>query len=63
VKTIRRGLPIIDRKLKAILREIESEGDKLLEATKETPFKALGARTQERIKGLSRVEYEFNAEP
>jgi len=62
VKTIRRGLPIIDRKLKAILREIESEGDKLLEATKETPFKALGARTQERIKGLSRVEYEFNAE-
>ena len=59
---IRRGLPIINRQIKTILKEIEENSSRLLEATKQTPFEPITARTAERIKDLSEIGYGPDAE-
>ncbi len=41
-ETLRRGLPILDRHIKAMLQKIESESIKLREVTRHTPFESLG---------------------
>ena len=59
---VRRGLPIISRKIKTILKEIEESSSRLREGAKKTPFEPITTRTDKKIKGLSGVEFGFNAE-
>jgi hypothetical protein len=59
---IRRGLPIINQQIKMILKEIDENSSRLLEATKQTPFEPITTRTVERIKDLSGVRYGLEAE-
>ena len=61
-KTIERGLHIIKGNIRAELAEIEKNSFRLLEATRSTPFESITNRTVERIRGLSGIEYGFNAE-
>jgi len=62
VEVLRRGLPIIGRRIKASLREIEEESSKLREATWQTPFESLGREIHESTLGLADAEYEIEAE-
>jgi len=62
VEVLRRGLPIIGRRIKAILQEIEDKSLKLREATRQTPFEPLGREICESTRGLADAEYEVEAE-
>jgi hypothetical protein len=61
-KTLRRGLPIINRNIEATLKEIEADSARLLDATKKTPFKLLAIRADERLRYISRTKFRFDAE-
>jgi HEAT repeat protein len=62
VEIVRKGLLIVDRDLKAALKDIEEDSAKLRNSAKNTPFQAISARAAKKIEGLSTIKYEFNAE-
>ena len=61
-KLIKRGLPIINRRIKYLLREIEEESIRFREITRQTPFEPLGRNTCERISGIAWIECRVDAE-
>lgn len=58
VEALRRGLPIIDRNLKTILKEIEEDSVRLQEAAEKTPFSTLSTRISHKLKDLDEVNAE-----
>jgi len=51
-KLVRRGLPIIDERIKEILNEIEENAKKFCKDTQQTPFKIISRNIFENVKGL-----------
>jgi len=62
VEVLRRGLPIIGRRIKELLKEIEGESHRLREATRDTPFEGLGERTYSRTQQLAIIDQQVEAE-
>ncbi len=61
-RLIRRGLPIIDQKIKGMLGEIEEKARKFCKDSRETPFEKISRDAYERVKGLGETENPIKAE-
>ncbi len=61
-RLIKKGLPIIDEKIKGILYEIEEKTNSLCKESRQTPFENISRKTYDHIKGLSKVDNPINAE-
>jgi HEAT repeat protein len=61
-KMLERGLPIIDRRIKELLGEIEEKAKKFCMDSRQTPFETIGKSAYGSIKGLSEVEYLIEVE-
>jgi HEAT repeat protein len=61
-KLIRKGLPIIDERIKGILAEIEEKTKNLCKESHKTPFEKIGRSAYEQIKGLGKLDNEVRAE-
>jgi HEAT repeat protein/predicted amidohydrolase len=56
-RLVRKGLPIIDEKIKGIIREIQEMAKVLCKKTKDTSLEPLGIATNEKAKQLSELDY------
>jgi HEAT repeat protein len=61
-KMLERGLPIIDRRIKELLGEIEEKAKKFCLDSRQTPFETIGKSAYGCIKGLGEVEYLIEVE-
>lgn len=61
-KLIRKGLPIIDQKIKELLGEIEEKARKFCKDSRETPFEKISRNAYEHVKGLGETENPIKAE-
>lgn len=64
-KLIRRGLPIIDHRIKDIIAEIREKAKAICKKAKDTPLETLGLETNEKAKKLSELndfslEFDFD---
>ncbi len=55
IKTMRKGLPILDRKLKGILEEIQTKTELIREQTKGTQFEELGDELNQNSQFISEI--------
>ncbi len=61
-KVVMKGLPIIDKKIKDVLKEIEEKASRLCETSRKTPLEDATRKTYDSAKGLSEVRSEIEAE-
>ena len=61
-KLMRRGLPIIDERIKGILNEVEENAKKFCKDTQQTPLKTISENIFENAKGLSNEQSWINAD-
>ncbi len=61
-KLIRKGLPIIDRRIKELLGEIEEKAKKLCKESQKTPLEKISRNAYEHVKGLGETENPIKAE-
>ena len=59
---VRRGIPIINQQIKAILKEIEEKAAKFCQASRDTPLEGFGWSTFEQTRNLVAVESPEEAE-
>ena len=62
VMVLHKGLPIIDRRIKSVLREIEERAAGFCLAAKNTPLEGPGKRSFEQAQGLGTIEYQYEAD-
>ena len=61
-KLIRKGLPIIDQRIKELLGEIEEKAKKLCKESQKTPLEKISRNAYEHVKGLGETENPIKAE-
>lgn len=61
-KLLRRGLPVIDKKIKDLFREIEEEAKRFCKESQQTPFEGISRSAYYYVKGLGDVENTIEAE-
>ena len=61
-RLIRKGLPIIDEKIKEILKEIEEKTRQFCRESRKTPFENISRNTYDQVKGLGQVDSQDEAE-
>nr|WAI00055.1 MAG: HEAT repeat domain-containing protein [Candidatus Methanoperedens sp.] len=59
---IRKGLPIIDKKIKEMLKEIEEKTRQFCQESRQTPFEKISRNTYYQVKGLGEVDSQDEAE-
>jgi two-component sensor histidine kinase len=62
VKLLRKSLPIIDQRIKAILKEIEEKAALFCRTAKDTPLEISGKKTFEEIRGTASIELQDEAD-
>ena len=61
VLAVRRGLPIIDRRIKIVLKQVEDKAASFCRAAKGTPLAEPGRRAFDQARGLEDVKYQDEA--
>ncbi|MCX9086311.1 MAG: HEAT repeat domain-containing protein, partial [Candidatus Methanoperedens sp.] len=61
-RLIRKGLPIIDKKIKEMLKEIEEKTRQFCKESRQTPFEKISRNTYDQVKGLGEVDSQDEVE-
>ena len=61
-RLLRKGLPIIDKKIKEMLKEIEEKTRQFCQESRQTPFEKISRNTYYQVKGLGEVDSQDEAE-
>lgn len=61
-KLLKKGLPIIDNKIKVIFKEIEEAAKKFCKESRQTPFEKISRSAYNNVKGLGEIESPIEAE-